>query len=112
MITEDNQLVISGRKKNIIVLSNGKNIYPEEIENYIQGIDYVSEVLVKGDFDENGNESSLMAEVFLTEKKTPGQVLKSIQKACKELPIYKQISKVKIRDSEFEKTSTNKIKRK
>lgn len=93
------------------MLNNGKNIYPEEIESYIQSIDYVSEVIVSGEKDENGNESSLLAEVFLSESKTPAQVLNSIRKACKELPIYKQISKVIIRDKEFEKTTSNKIKR-
>ena len=110
-INSKEQLVISGRKKNIIVLNNGKNIYPEEIESYIQSIDYISEVIVSGEKDENGNESSLLAEVFLSESKTPAQVLNSIRNACKELPIYKQISKVIIRDKEFEKTTSNKIKR-
>ena len=110
-INEKDQLVISGRKKNVIVLNNGKNVYPEEIESYIQDIDYVNEVVVSGETDKDGNESSLTAEVFLEEKKTPAEVLKSIKKACVELPIYKQITKVKIRDSEFPKTSSNKIKR-
>lgn len=112
-INEKEQLVISGRKKNIIVLNNGKNVYPEEIEGYIQDIDYVNEVVVSGEKDDDGNESSLKAEVFLDEntRKTPAEVLKSIKNACVELPIYKQISKVVIRDSEFPKTSSNKIKR-
>ncbi len=112
-INENDQLVISGRKKNIIVLNNGKNVYPEEIEGYIQDIDYVNEVIVSGEKDEDGNESSLTAEVFLDEntRKTPAEVLKSIKKACVELPIYKQISNVVIRDKEFPKTSSNKIKR-
>jgi len=111
-INEQDQLVISGRKKNVIVLNNGKNIYPEEIEGYIQNIDYVNEVIVSGEMDDEGNESSLTAEVFLgEEKKTPAEVLKNIKKACVELPIYKQISKVVIRDKEFPKTSSNKIKR-
>lgn len=110
-INEKDQLVISGRKKNVIVLNNGKNVYPEEIEGYIQDIDYINEVVVSGETDKDGNESSLTAEVYLEEKKTPAEVLKSIKKACVELPIYKQITKVKIRDSEFPKTSSNKIKR-
>ena len=110
-INEKDQLVISGRKKNIIVLNNGKNVCPEEIEGYIQDIDYINEVVVSGEKDKDGNESSLTAEVYLEEKKTPAEVLKSIKKACVELPIYKQITKVKIRDSEFPKTSSNKIKR-
>ena len=57
-------LVITGRKKNIIVLSNGKNIYPEEIEEYIQGIPYVKEVVIYSVKDENGMEDALCAEVF------------------------------------------------
>lgn len=112
-VNEHDQLIISGRKKNIIVLNNGKNIYPEEIEGYIQDIDYVNEVVVSGEKDDDGIESSLTAEVFLEEntKKTPSEVLKSIKKACVSLPIYKQISSVVIRDKEFPKTSSNKIKR-
>lgn len=108
---DDNHLIICGRKKNVIVLSNGKNIYPEEIEGYIQDIDYVSEVVVSSDCDECGNENSLTAEVFLSEIKTSSEVMKNIKRVCKDLPVYKQISKVVIRDKEFDKTTTNKIKR-
>ncbi len=110
-INDKEQLVICGRKKNVIVLDNGKNIYPEEIEGYIQGIDYVTEVVVSGEMSESGNASGLTAEVFLSEDKSVAEVLKSIREACKELPIYKQISSVRIRDEEFEKTTSRKIKR-
>ncbi len=110
-INDFDQLVITGRKKNIIVLKNGKNIYPEEIEEYIQGIDYVSEVVVRALIDDKGEESSLMAEVFLNESRTPAEMLKDIRKACRELPIYKQITKVIVRDKEFDKTTSKKIKR-
>lgn len=110
-LNEKGQIVISGRKKNIIVLNNGKNIYPEEIESYIQGIDYISEVVVNGDINEFGEEDSLVAEVFLSEDKTDEEVLKNIRQACSDLPNYKQVSRVEIRDEEFEKTSSQKIKR-
>ncbi len=110
-INDKEQLIICGRKKNIIVLDNGKNIYPEEIEGYIQNLDFVSEVVVSGEKSDSGNASALIAEVFLTEMKPAAEVLKSIREACKELPIYKQISQVKIRDTEFEKTTSRKIKR-
>jgi long-chain acyl-CoA synthetase len=110
-INDKAQLVITGRKKNIIVLNNGKNIYPEEIEGYIQGIDYITEVVVKGLINENGAESSLMAEVFLSEAKTPAEVLKDIRKATSGLPVYKHVTKAVIRDTEFEKTTSRKIKR-
>lgn len=110
-INDKQQLVITGRKKNIIVLSNGKNIYPEEIEGYIQGIDYVAEVVVRGLIDEKGDESSLVAEVFLSEEKTSAEVLRDIKKVSRDLPVYKQISKVVIRGEEFDKTTSKKIRR-
>ncbi len=112
-------LVITGRKKNIIVLSNGKNIYPEEIEDYIQGIDYVKEVVVYSVKDETGAEDALCAEVFADSehelvKDNPNfadQLKKDITEATKVLPTYKKISKIKIREEAFVKNSSNKIKR-
>lgn len=111
-INEDDQLIISGRKKNIIVLSNGKNVYPEEIESYIQGIDYITEAVVYSSKNEAGIETSLYAEVYIEgADKTPQEVLKDIRQACTQLPKYKQVSKVVIRTSQFPKTSSNKIRR-
>ena len=77
---------------------------------------YITEIIVDsanftGEKSDSGNASALIAEVFLTEMKPAADVLKSIREACKELPIYKQISQVKIRDTEFEKTTSRKIKR-
>lgn len=116
---EKGQLVINGRKKNLIVLDNGKNVYPEEIESYIQAIPYIAEVIVKGIKNEIGQETGLCAEVFLNKEKVEElgitdkeEVLKKdIAEATKELPVYKHISKIEIRDTEFNKTTTNKIKR-
>lgn len=113
------QLIITGRKKNLIVLENGKNVFPEEIEDYILGIPYVQEVVVRGIKNESGIEDSLLAEVFLNEEKVQELGLdnlseslrKDISNATKELPVYKKIAKIKIRETEFDKTTTNKIKR-
>jgi len=110
-INDKQQLVITGRKKNLIVLNNGKNVYPEEIEGYIQGIDYIAEVVVRGIADEKGDEKSLMAEVFLSEERTPQQVLKDIKTVIRDLPVYKQIARVVVRNGEFDKTTSRKIKR-
>lgn len=112
-------LVINGRKKNVIVLDNGKNIYPEEIESYILKVPYVAEVVVRGKNDDSGHEHSLMAEVYLNKEKVKEigeadieEVLKKdISKVTKELPVYKHITDIKIREEEFKKTTTNKIKR-
>ena len=113
------QLVINGRKKNIIVLENGKNVYPEEIENLILAIPYIKEVIVKGKKNDHNQEQSLIAEVFLDDEKVKelnseniSETLKSdIKEVCKELPLYKKIADIEIRDKEFDKTTTNKIKR-
>ena len=118
-INDKGQLMITGRKKNLIVLDNGKNVFPEEIENYIMRIPYVQEVVVSGVKDKSGSEIALCAEVFLNEDKLKElniqdkeqKLKKDISKECEVLPVYKRIGKIVIRDKEFEKTTTNKIKR-
>ena len=118
-INQKGQLVINGRKKNVIVLDNGKNIYPEEIENYILRVPYVQETIVKAVKNEIGQEISLCAEVFLNQEKVEELQIENVEetlkrdiaKATRELPSYKHITKVEIRKTEFIKTTTNKIKR-
>lgn len=119
-LTEDNQIVLTGRIKNIIVLPNGKNVYPEEIENFIQNISYVKEVVVES-YKKADDETKvgLKAEVYLDDEELKKlgvedpipRVKEDIAAACAELPPYKQISKIVIRKTEFEKTTSNKIKR-
>lgn len=118
-INKKGQLIINGRKKNLIVLDNGKNVYPEEIENYILGIDYIQEVIVKGKKNKIGQEVSLCAEVFLNDEKVQEMKIENINEklkediaeVCKDLPTYKKIADIEIRKEEFEKTTTKKIKR-
>ena len=118
-INKTGLLVITGRKKNLIVLSNGKNIYPEEIEEYIQSIPYVKEVVVYSVKDENGIEDALCAEIFPDweyegAKDNPefeALVRKDVTEVTKILPAYKKISKIKLRQEAFIKNSSNKIKR-
>lgn len=112
------QLIITGRKKNLIVLTNGKNIFPEEIENYVLKVPYIAEAIVKSAKDKNG-ETALIAEVFLNADEVKKLDCDDIEKklrnditsVCEPLPKYKKISQIEIRDTEFEKTSTRKIKR-
>ena len=118
-INKKGQLVINGRKKNVIVLNNGKNIYPEEIENYVMRVPYVQETIVKAVKNDQGQEISLCAEVFLNGEKVKElgienieeTLKKDVSKATKELPVWKRVTKVEIRKTEFNKTTTNKIKR-
>lgn len=118
-VNEKGQLVINGRKKNVIVLTNGKNVYPEEIENYILRIPYVEETIVKAVKNDIGQEVALCAEVYLNSDKVKEleikdveeQLKKDISKETKELASYKHITKIEIRKTEFIKTTTKKIKR-
>lgn len=111
-------LSITGRCKNLIVLDNGKNVYPEELENYIMNIPYIAEVVVKGEKDE-AEKTVLLAEMFLSKEKlkemeavpTEAQILSDIRALTQALPMYKQITKIRIRETEFEKTTTKKIRR-
>lgn len=117
-IDNEGKLHITGRKKNLIVLRNGKNVFPEEIENYVLSIPYITEAAVTAWTDENGEECGLCAHVYLdpqheinTVTNLEDRVKKDIAAASRELPIYKQVNRVNIRKEEFVKTTTNKIKR-
>ncbi|MDD6265638.1 MAG: AMP-binding protein [Clostridia bacterium] len=111
-ITEKDEIVITGRKKNIIVMSNGKNIYPEELEQRIAQIPYITEVVVSADKNEFGQDIALKALVYIEDENIDVSALSDdVKKACDGLPPYKRVSKVERRSEPFEKTTTNKIKR-
>ena len=112
-INDRDEVVITGRKKNIIVLNNGKNIYPEELENKIQSIPAVVEVVVSGIRNEHGQDIGLAAEVYCGEENVPSEaeLASAISAALANLPRYKHMSKVTVRTEPFPKTTTRKIKR-
>lgn len=118
-LTDKGQIMITGRKKNLIVLTNGKNIFPEEQEGYIGQIPYIAEAVVFGLRDESGQEAALGVEVFLNAEQVeamgitdPAASLKAdIDRVLAHLPAYKHIAKIFIRDIPFVKTTSNKIRR-
>ena len=118
-LDELGRLYITGRKKNLIVLKNGKNVYPEEIEDYIMGLPFIGEVIVSAERNENGEEIGLVAEIFPDEKQTEGMSKAEISENIKaqisamndKLPQYKRVHNVIIRKEAFEKTTSGKIKR-
>ena len=109
-IDKDGFLYLTGRKKNLIILSNGKNVSPEEIENVLIRNRYISEIVV---YEADGK---ITAEIFPDMNFSDGQTENSINEAVnafnRNAPTYKNIEKVIIREHEFPKTSTLKIKRK
>ena len=108
-IDEDGFLFFSGRKKNLIILSNGKNVSPEEIEGLMSDIEFVSEVLV---YEENGR---ITGEFYLDTDKYPDakdRLRDEVLRVNKEMAEFKRISVIKTRDEPFPKTTTLKIIRK
>ena len=101
-VSDDGYVFITGRKKNLIILSNGKNVSAEELEGRLARIDGVSEVVVTGEGDR------IVAEVYSKEGRTVDADVKELNRR---LPPYKRIAEVRYRDDEFPKTTTQKIKR-
>lgn len=100
-------LHITGRIKNLIILGNGENIPAEPIEQEIYTIPYVKEVVVYGE------DNVIVAEIFLDEEteNAKDMIDADIQKVNARLPQVRNIGKIVLRDTEFPKTTTKKIKR-
>ncbi|HHW30391.1 MAG TPA: AMP-binding protein [Clostridiaceae bacterium] len=116
---------ITGRKKNVIVTKNGKNIYPEEIETLLNRSPYISESLVYGKEDEVYGDVVVSAiivpdmdkikedfgDATLDKQDIHDLVYKEVKAVNKSLVTYKYIKDFSIRNEEFAKTTTRKIKR-
>ena len=114
-IDADKNLVICGRKKNLIVLS--KNVHPEELEGYIyEMMPYVKESLVYIDKNKKGSEV-ISTYVYLDQDFSSGKSLEELESILKEdlkkvnkkLPSFKKIQHIYIKEEEFEKNSSKKI---
>lgn len=114
-LDEDGYIYITGRCKNILVMSNGKKVAPEELENHIGIMPHVKEVLVFLSDREDKHEL-IAAEIYVDPKSDSEEsrqsILKAIDKMNRNLPIYKRVQRIYFRDNEFEKTTTHKIVRK
>ncbi len=125
-IDNDGFLHINGRKKNVIISKSGKNVFPEEIEDILVRSPFVLESIVFGEEDPKQGEIISVrlvvdAEAFIELAETQNlkindelinkTIAEEIEKTNKQLAGYKQIKKFYIRENEFEKTTTQKIKR-
>ncbi|MEY8492684.1 AMP-binding protein [Lachnospiraceae bacterium 29-91] len=112
-IDEDGFLFLTGRKKNLIITRNGENVSPEEIENKLGANRLVQEVLVRD--SEGVIEAEIFPDLEYASKKRmkdlEGELQKIIDEYNKTAPLYKRVFKLKVRDVEFEKNTTKKIKR-
>ena len=119
---DDGYLFITGRKKNVIVLKNGKNIYPEEIELLIARLPYVSENMVFGNPNKD-NDLDINAKIVYNldymkqtypDKQTAHYhdiIWNDIKEINKSMPGYKHIRNIILTDEPMIKTTTQKIKR-
>lgn len=119
-LDEEGWIYITGRKKNLIILSNGKNVYPEEIEADLQKVEGVTEVVVyAGESRVQKDKITIVAEIFpdaeLLKDKGITNLQKYFENQVKELnarmPHYKAVKRVKLRDTEFQKNTSRKITR-
>lgn len=123
-IDEERFLYISGRSKNMILTKNGENIYPEEIENILNDNELIEESLVIG--ASNGKDDvqvkakifpnidaikEYLGKKFPTKEEISKTLNEVVKKANEKLPNFKHIKSFKIMDEDFERTTTNKVKR-
>ena len=116
-------LYISGRKKNVIISKNGKNIFPEEVEYYLIGSPYIEEAFVHGVDDEKTNDIIVKAEIYpdynfiqeekgsMTSEEIRAFIKMLLEDINEQMPLYKRVKRFTVRRTEFEKTTTRKIKR-
>ena len=112
-VDEDGFVHLTGRKKNLIITKNGENVSPEELENKIGENHLVREILVRE------AEGVIEAEIFPDEEYAATEKIADVRAALQEIidkyneaaPAYKRVYRLKVRDTEFEKTPSKKIKR-
>lgn len=120
----DGHYYICGRCKSVIVTTNGKNVYPEELESMLLRENAVKECIVTGAEDERGN-TIVFARIFpdlkaigatygnrnITDKEISKAVSEAVKTVNSQVVSYKSIKRFEIVNKEFEKTTTSKIKR-
>lgn len=119
-------LYITGRKKNVIITRNGKNVFPEELEYYLGKVSLVAESMVWAAKDKDGQDDMIVAtirpdmeeveaalgkEAAQDAAKVEQLLWNEVDEINKNLPLFKKIRKISVRKEDFEKTTGKKIKR-
>ena len=118
---KDGYIFITGRKKNVIVLKNGKNVFPEELEILVNNLPYVAESMVFG--MPKGDDLTVSVKIVynkeyvdekypnISKKELEEKIWQDIKKINSELTNYKRIQKLIVTDEPMIKTTTQKVKR-
>lgn len=112
-VDEEGFVYLTGRKKNLIITKNGENVSPEELENQLSLNRLVKEILVRE------SEGVIEAEIYPDEDYIKKKRVKNVEEALQKMiddynagaPLYKRIYRLKVREAEFEKTTSKKIRR-
>ena len=125
-VDDEEFIYITGRKKNVIITANGKNVFPEELEYYLGRSTMVSESMVWAQEDESGQDTVIVATIKPDMEEVEAAIGKDaagddaqvekllwteVDKINENLPFFKKIKKITVRREEFEKTTGKKIKR-
>lgn len=112
-VDEQNRLFITGRKKNLIILSNGENVSPEELENKAESAQIAQELMVYSEDEVLTLELFPGKELYAgkTSEEAAAEIKEKVKQLNRELPPSKQIKRIRVRDAEFDKTTSRKIKR-
>ncbi len=116
-IDNDGYIFITGRKKNVIILSNGKNVFPEELEEHLSHDPRIAESVIIG--REQNGETIITALVHPDYEKFEGksddeiaaEIKEAVNDVNRTLPSFKHMTAVEVMKDEFEKTTSKKIKR-
>lgn len=119
---KEGHLFITGRKKDVIVLKNGKNIYPQELEMLLSTLPYVAEVMVYGKPTKDGDlkicvkivyQEDLLKQHFgdVSKEEYHSLIWNDVKNLNKTMPPYKYIREILVTDEPMIKTTTQKIKR-
>ena len=125
-VDDEDFIYITGRKKNVIITANGKNVFPEELEYYLGRSTMVSESMVWAQEDESGQDTVIVATIKPDMEEVEAAIGKDaagddaqvekllwteVDKINENLPFFKKIKRINLRREEFEKTTGKKIKR-
>lgn len=125
-VDDEDFIYITGRKKNVIITRNGKNVFPEELEYYLGKVPYVSESMVWAESDEAGQDDVIAATIKPDMEEVTAAIGEEaakdtaaiekllwaeVDKINESLPLFKKIKKIVVRTEDFEKTTGKKIKR-